>query len=228
MPNTVANAPDPLVIVVGGSGRHARVVLEAADLAGLPVRGVLSDALPAGETFFGTHRVLGRLNRLQDRNLLQACRFHLGTGDQAVRRSTADTIEAQGGRLGTIIHTAAILSPSAEIGAGTFVAAGAIIGVSAVLAESCLVNTGASIDHDCRLDPGVCVGPGARLAGAVRCEADVYIGLNAGILQGLRIGRGAVVGAGAVVTRDVAAGSTIVGCPARPMKRRSRPAANAN
>ncbi len=198
----------PLVVAVGGSGRHARVVLEAADLAGLPVRGVLSDARPSGEAFFGSHRVLGGLDCLQDRSFLQGCRIHLGTGDRAVRRSMAETVRTSGGQLGTIFHPAGIVSPSAVIGAGAFVAAGAIVGVGAVLAEACLVNTGASIDHDCRLDTGVCIGPGARLAGTVLCEADVFVGLNACVLQGLRIGRGAVIGAGAVVTRDVAAGST--------------------
>lgn len=216
-------SPAPLVIVVGGSGRHARVVLEAADLAGLPVSGVLSDALPTGEAFFGSHRVLGGLDHLQNRSFLYACRIHPGTGDRAARQSIVEMVQRQGGQLGTIIHPNGIVSPSAAIDAGAFVAAGAIVGVGAVLAEACLVNTGASIDHDCRLDAGVCVGPGARLAGNVLCEADVFIGLGACILQGLRVGRGAVVGAGAVVTRDVVAGSTVVGCPARPLRQRSSP-----
>ena len=43
---------------------------------------------------------------------------------------------------------------------------------------------------------------------------DVWIGSNATILPGVRIGRGAVVGAGAVVTRDVAARSLWTGVPA--------------
>jgi len=38
------------------------------------------------------------------------------------------------------------------------------------------------------------------------------------VLQGLRIGAGAIVGAGAVVTRDVAPGTTVVGIPAEPMR----------
>ncbi|TBR22377.1 MAG: sugar O-acetyltransferase, partial [Reyranella sp.] len=45
--------------------------------------------------------------------------------------------------------------------------------------------------------------------------ADVWIGGGAIILPGVSIGDGAIVGAGAVVTRDVPAGVTIVGNPAK-------------
>jgi UDP-2-acetamido-3-amino-2,3-dideoxy-glucuronate N-acetyltransferase len=46
-------------------------------------------------------------------------------------------------------------------------------------------------------------------------DDDVSIGSGAVILAGLRIGPGALVGAGAVVTRDIAAGETVAGVPAR-------------
>ncbi|KQU61879.1 maltose acetyltransferase [Sphingomonas sp. Leaf339] len=45
--------------------------------------------------------------------------------------------------------------------------------------------------------------------------ADVWIGGGALILPGVTIGDGAIVGAGSVVTRDVPAGATVVGNPAR-------------
>lgn len=45
--------------------------------------------------------------------------------------------------------------------------------------------------------------------------SDVWIGGGAIILPGVTIGDGAVIGAGSVVTRDVAAGATAVGNPAR-------------
>jgi acetyltransferase-like isoleucine patch superfamily enzyme len=50
-------------------------------------------------------------------------------------------------------------------------------------------------------------------------EDDAAIGSGATILCGVRIGRGAMVGAGAVVTRDVPPGSTVVGNPARVVQR---------
>jgi UDP-2-acetamido-3-amino-2,3-dideoxy-glucuronate N-acetyltransferase len=51
-------------------------------------------------------------------------------------------------------------------------------------------------------------------------EDDVTIGSNATILPGVRLGRGCVVGAGAVVTHDVPPGATVVGVPAAEIARK--------
>jgi acetyltransferase-like isoleucine patch superfamily enzyme len=48
-----------------------------------------------------------------------------------------------------------------------------------------------------------------------RIEEEAMVGANAILLPGVVIGRGAVVAAGAVVTRDVAPGSVVMGIPAR-------------
>ncbi len=59
-------------------------------------------------------------------------------------------------------------------------------------------------------------------------EDDVYIGSNAVITPGVRIGKGAVVGAGAVVTRDVEPFAIVVGVPARPTSSRNTEAAQSS
>ena len=50
----------------------------------------------------------------------------------------------------------------------------------------------------------------------MRIGNDVWIGGGAIILPGITIGDGAIIGAGSVVTRDVGAGVTVTGNPARP------------
>ncbi|MGQ0644876.1 MAG: acyltransferase [Elusimicrobiota bacterium] len=58
-------------------------------------------------------------------------------------------------------------------------------------------------------------------------EDDVWIGAGAVILDGVRLGRGCVIGAGAVVTRDVPPLSIAVGNPARVVRRRGEARARA-
>lgn len=56
---------------------------------------------------------------------------------------------------------------------------------------------------------------GLEFGRPISIGANVWIGGGAIILPGVRIGDDALVGAGAVVTRDVPAGATVVGNPAR-------------
>ena len=60
--------------------------------------------------------------------------------------------------------------------------------------------------------------PGATVAGQVLIEDEAVIGTNATVLPNLRIGSRAIIGAGAVVTHDVAPGTTVIGVPARPVE----------
>jgi acetyltransferase-like isoleucine patch superfamily enzyme len=54
--------------------------------------------------------------------------------------------------------------------------------------------------------------------GHVTIQDDVWVGTGAIILPNVTIGEAAIVGAGAVVTKDVAPRTIVVGNPARPLK----------
>jgi len=61
---------------------------------------------------------------------------------------------------------------------------------------------------------------GALPERSVTIEDDVWIGMNVLILPGVRIGRGAIIGAGAVVPKDIPAYAVAVGNPARVVRNR--------
>ncbi|NHA68780.1 acyltransferase [Phycicoccus flavus] len=82
------------------------------------------------------------------------------------------------------------------------------VGSDTVLADGVFV---ASTDHD-RSDRSRVHG-----TGPVHIGDRVFLGQRAVVLGGVTIGDGATVGAGAVVTRDVPAGATVAGVPARPV-----------
>ena len=56
-------------------------------------------------------------------------------------------------------------------------------------------------------------------------EDDVLIGANAVVLEGVRVGKGAVVAAGAIVVSDVPAEAVVAGVPARVIKMKDEKAA---
>lgn len=56
--------------------------------------------------------------------------------------------------------------------------------------------------------------------GGIIVEDDVWLGAGVTVLDGVKIGRGAVVGAGSVVTHDIPPGAIAAGVPARILKMR--------
>lgn len=57
--------------------------------------------------------------------------------------------------------------------------------------------------------------PSLDLAAPIRVGSDIFIGARATILKGVEIGDKCIVAAGAIVTKDVPAGSIVGGNPAR-------------
>lgn len=80
-----------------------------------------------------------------------------------------------------------------------------------------LVNDGARIGTGCNLSQGVTIGVSGRgrKRGAPVIGDHVYLGPGAVVSGPITVGDAAVVGANSFVGRDVAAGTTVIGVPAR-------------
>jgi acetyltransferase-like isoleucine patch superfamily enzyme len=89
------------------------------------------------------------------------------------------------------------------------------IGNGVLIAPNCFIT-----DHDHLHAAGRTIPEQGCVSKAVVIEDDAWLGTQVVVLPGVRIGRGAIVAAGAVVAHDVEAGSIVGGVPARPIGRR--------
>ena len=86
-------------------------------------------------------------------------------------------------------------------------------GMGVVIVETAVVGDDVTLYQQVTLG-GVSLDPGTRHP---TVEDGVVIGAGAAVLGPLTIGKGARVGSNAVVLKDVAPGTTVVGIPARPI-----------
>ena len=155
------------------------------------------------------------------------------------------TIIGSGGviRSGTVIYAGTTIGDGFNSGHGAMIREDNVIGdncsvgSNAVLEPGNRVGNGTRIHSQCFLEhvtlgDRVFLGPGVVFTDdphpacprylecvlGATVEDDVSIGGNATILPGVRIGAGSLIGAGAVVTRDVAAGTVAGGNPAKMLK----------
>lgn len=198
-------------VLVVGAGGHAKVAIATLQAVGLEVAGVLDDRTELwGETVLGCP-VLGGREQLEH----TLGRAVLAIGSNAVRREIVALFPNT--EWISIIHPAATVHESVQIGAGTVIFAGAVIQPGTTLGQQVIVNTGATIDHDCFLGDYVHVAPGVHLAGTVHLEEGVFLGTGCAAVPGVRVGRWTTVGAGGVVVRPLPANIVARGIPARPI-----------
>jgi sugar O-acyltransferase (sialic acid O-acetyltransferase NeuD family) len=136
------------------------------------------------------------------------------------RLSLVELLEGRGLSPLTIVHRTAFVAADATIGASCQVLAMAAVCSCARIEAATIVNTGASVDHDCRIGRGSHIGPGAHLAGEVLVGERVFVGTGAVVLPRITIGNDSIVGGGAVVVDDIPPNTTVVGNPARPIRRK--------
>jgi UDP-2-acetamido-3-amino-2,3-dideoxy-glucuronate N-acetyltransferase len=125
-----------------------------------------------------------------------------------------------------------VILPSARIGEDCNVNAHVFIENDVVVGDRVTIKSGVQLWDGLRVADDVFIGPNVTFTNDKYPRSKVYpkefvrteirkgasIGANATILCGITIGEGALIGAGSVVTRDVPAGETWAGNPARRLR----------
>lgn len=124
------------------------------------------------------------------------------------------------------IEPGAIIREHVTIGSNAVVMMGAVINIGAEIGENTMIDINAVIGGRGIVGKNCHIGAGAVVAGIVEpasatptvVEDDVFIGANAVLLEGVRVAKGSVVAAGAVVVDDVPPNVVVAGIPARIIK----------
>ena len=141
-------------------------------------------------------------------------------GSPASYRSRRDLIAGLGlerERFAQVIHPSARISPLARIGHNVMIMAGVVVTSNAVIGSHVCLLPNTVVHHDVTIGDFTLIGSNVTLAGSAQIEENCYIGSGSSIMNGLRVGAGALIGIGSNVIRDVAAGTRVVGNPARPL-----------
>lgn len=203
-------------LLVYGSGGHGKVVADAAVCAGWQVRGFADDdAGRAHAQIFGLPVLAVGRDAAVRLCLERETHAVIAVGDNRARMGMYQALAQAGVRMATIIHSAAVIAASADVGPGTVVLANAVVGPDSRIGENVILNTAAAVDHDCVVGDHVHLAPGARTGGTVSIGPGTMLGIGASARNNITIGAWSMVGMGAVVTRDVPDGVTVYGNPAR-------------
>jgi len=219
-PKAPVPGSNPLVLV--GGGGHALVLADAAAAEGFEVVGFLDDDLDAA---------LGRppnkvihVGKMEDLSRIADRGWIIAVGHLPFRQELIDLLTQMelGPGARTVVHPSAVISPSAQLGAGVFIGPRAVVNARAVIMDHAIVNSGAVVEHECIVGVNSHICPGAVLGGNVRVGSQTMVGLGSRVLPNLSVGDGCVIGAGAVVVRSAVDEQTVVGVPGKAATRVER------
>lgn len=212
---------DLMIIGAAGSGREVAEAVEDINSLGPQwnLLGFLDDDPQKQGREYNGYPVLGPISSVAN---YPTCQFLLVVGSHRDLRLTKRVIEQvslDSSRFATVIHPSARVSRYAEIAAGAIILQNCHVTTNAKIGRHVLVMFGATITHDCVIDDYVIVAPHAVISGHVHVREGCYIGANSTIIQKVEIGPWSCVGMGAAVFSDIEPNSTVVGNPARLLRR---------
>lgn len=200
-------------IVIIGAGGHGKVV---ADIARFNYEEICFLDDSATQECLG-YPVVGKSSDYK--GYIEDSDFFVAIGNANVRKKIIDQLEAENGKIATLIHPNAVIAKEVTIGVGSVVMAGAVINPDSQIGKGCIINTCASVDHDCMIGDYVHVSVGAHVAGTVKIGEKVWIGAGATVINNIEIIRDCMIGAGAVVVNDILCVGVYIGVPAKEIRR---------
>ena len=206
-----------VIVGAGGFGRETVEAIRALNSAGVgwELLGYLDDDARQHGALIDGVPVLGGLEQLAsmpDVSVL-VCTGH--PGDYVSRMRIVGRLSLAPERYPAIIHPAATVSTTSQVGPGSVVLAQTVLTASVTVGSHVAVMPHVTLTHDDVIEDFTTIASGVRLGGRVHVGRCAYIGAGAMVREHRTIGAGSLVGMGAVVTRNVPSDQVWAGVPAR-------------
>lgn len=147
--------------------------------------------------------------------------YFISIGDVEPRKRMFEEVKRLGLEVINIVDKTAVISDSVQIGIGNYIGKMAVINIGTVIGDNNMINSKALIEHHCTIKNHTRIATATVMNGDVFLEDGVYLGSMACCIGHQRFGGFSIVGAGAVVLGDIEPYCTVVGIPAKVIKRRS-------
>lgn len=197
------------MLIYGASG-HGKVIASCLKKSSIDIEGFFDDGVTFDE--FLSYPIFGGY----DASIKPHMELVIGIGDNKTRKFLAGKCKHT---FGKVIAQSAMVDDSAVIGEGSVIFHNSIIQIDSKIGMHCIINTGSSIDHDCKIGDFVHISPQSTICGTVEIGDSTHVGANATIIPNLKIGSNSIIGAGSVVINDIPDNVTVVGNPAKIIKR---------
>lgn len=135
--------------------------------------------------------------------------------DPRAKLAACERLLARGGRFINVVHPSVAVGPGATFGRGVIITRSSFVSVDVRVGDFVTINSYSTCGHDAVLEDGCTLSAHCDVTGHAHLERGVFLGSHAAVMPSVRVGAFAKVAAGSIAFRNVKAGETVIGVPAK-------------
>ena len=208
---------DIIIIGAGGVGKETLFIIEEINKikSTWNILGIIDDNEDLQGKNINGYNVLGKISYLNKYDKKKnKPNLVIAISNYNVKKNIVEKLKDKF-KFATIIHPSVNIHNTVEIGEGTIIYSGVIMTTNINIGNHVLISPKCGIGHDSILKDYVSLYWNVNISGNDIIEEGVTIGSAATVIQGKKIGGGAIIGAGAVVIQDIISNTTNVGVPSK-------------